>query len=199
MKPFNKLSRWQRNRCICQSINESAIFENYDFEEETSINIAISSKERIIEKYQVETPFIHSQSTDFSDILRYSSDSNDSNVKSNSNVNVQEEIDLIKNTLDNDKTTNTTNFIDHNKTFSSELQFWAITNKISNNALSKLLKLYKKHHPNEEILSDVRVFLNTPNVSLKHAIMENFFITVFKKLYFLNISDEIRQILSITL
>lgn len=148
VKPFNEISRWQRNRCLRQDIDE-AIFKNYNFEEETNTNIAIPSKEQTIEKCQVENSVIHSQSPDLNDILQYSSDSNDSNED------VQEQIDLIEDTLDNDnKTTNTINFVDLNETFSSELRFWAITNNISHDALSKLLKLYKKYHPNEKIPSE---------------------------------------------
>lgn len=48
VKPFNELSRWQRNRRLHQNIDESsAIFASYDFEEQT--NIAVPSEEQIIE------------------------------------------------------------------------------------------------------------------------------------------------------
>lgn len=93
-------------------------------------------------------------------MLKYSSNSFNENVQNHtssnedvqdstsSNEDVQEENYLIEKTLNN----KTTNFVDCNETFSSELQFWAITNNISNDALSKLLKLYKKYHPNKNIL-----------------------------------------------
>jgi len=93
VKPFNELLRWQRNRRLHQSIDESSVFENCDFEEKTST--AIPSKEQIIENYQMENSFIQSQCTDFSDILQYSSDS------SHSNVDIQEEMKLMENTADN--------------------------------------------------------------------------------------------------
>lgn len=117
------------------------------------VNIVISTEEEIIEECPIENPFIPSQCTDFNEILQYSS--NDSN---NSNI---EEVDLAENIVDNNyETINIT--INRNKTFASELQFGAISNNISNNALSKLLTLYKKYHPNENIPSDARVFLHTP-------------------------------------
>jgi len=86
VKPFNELSRWQRNRRLRQSI-ESDIFENYNLEEESNINIVIPTEEEIIEECQIENPFIPSQCTDFNEILQYSSsDSNNSNIEEVQNL-----------------------------------------------------------------------------------------------------------------
>lgn len=115
VKPFNELSRQQQNKRLHQNIDESsATFDNYDFKEETSI--AIPSKKQIHQNYQVENSFIPSQCTDCNDILQYSSDSN------HSKVDVQEEMELMENTVNNNyKTINTINLVDHNETFASEL------------------------------------------------------------------------------
>src|SRR5436190_22902214 len=86
VKPFNELSRWQRNRRIRQSIDKD-IFENYNFEEENNID-------------QVKNLSTHSQSIEFNDDMQYSSD--DSINDCNNVQDVEEESNSIENAIDND-------------------------------------------------------------------------------------------------
>lgn len=173
VKAFTKLSRWQRNRRLRQGIDKSILLQDYDFEEEeNSIDINIDNpnkemKNLDISSLQADVPSVSSQSDVPFEVFSQSTDHNNSvqysNNSSESNIDVQEEVNVIENILDNNcETIGTTNFADRNETFSSELQVWAITNNITNNALSQLLKLYKKYHPNEKMPSDARAFLNTP-------------------------------------
>lgn len=138
VKPFTELSRWQKNRRLRQSIEESDIENNLHLEKESCKDSAVQKKQENIEEHQMENLSINSQCTEFNNTSQDSSYSNDYD---------EEEICFIENILENEQyLSNITKSADHNETFSSELQFWAIKNNISHVASSQLLKLYKKYH-----------------------------------------------------
>lgn len=157
VKPYNELSRWQRNRRLRQIIEESDNEQSFYLEEESCVHL-VNKDEK--EKNQMENRSISVQYMEVDDILQdlnYSSDSNDCDKD------IEEETGFIGNILHNEQyLNNTTNSVDRNETFLSELQLWAIKNNISHVAMSQLLKLYKKYHSNTNISNDARVFLNTP-------------------------------------
>lgn len=157
LKPFYVLSQWQKNRRLRQDLSDLLNVQNNSCGDITCMDVAVPNavpnEGYNIEKRPMKNSSFYSHCTDFSDIQE------DSNNSSHSNEHFKDNHDFTED-IENDFNIEIMTSVD--KTFSSELKLWAISNNISHVALSQLLTLFKKYYPNEKIPRDVRAFLDTP-------------------------------------